>query len=264
MQVAFTIKELREQLNLKNCRTIWRENDFDNIEDIVPHLPRPRKRLTELMLNSLKQGNITHECSNYKIFKPIFFRSPKKFFINSAKQVSGVMLTCNKLQGDSWETQKCFATDSTEILNCGLVFRSIGYTSIKVDNDLPFYSGIVPNDKGYVLNTNSDDKLAKLYVAGWLGTGPVGVILHTMGNAFQVAKVICDDLKNIKHYNRDGFSAIQKIMNNDQIVDWEGWERINKFEIEQGQAKGKTREKICSISKMIEIAKSSDILSDVN
>ncbi|KAJ0181112.1 hypothetical protein K1T71_003197 [Dendrolimus kikuchii] len=260
LQVAFTIKELREQLNLKNCQTVWRENDFDNIEDTVPHLPRPRKRLTELMLKSFKQGNVLDDCSKYKIFKPIFFRSPKKFLINTDKQVTGVLLACNKLHGDNWVTQKCLATDDTEILNCGLVFRSIGYTSVQADNELSFDNGVVPNDKGCVLDDNSEDKLAKLYVAGWLGTGPVGVILHTMGNAFQVAKVMCDDLKNVKHDKRDGFSAISRIMNSDQIVDWNGWERINKYEIEQGQSKGKPREKICNVNKMIEVAKCNDML----
>lgn len=31
LQVAFTIKELREMLKLPNCATIWREQDFEGI-----------------------------------------------------------------------------------------------------------------------------------------------------------------------------------------------------------------------------------------
>lgn len=253
LQVAFTIKELREQLKLKNCYTVWRENDFKNIECVVPKLPRPRKRLTELMLKSLSEKNILSEANNNKIFKPIFLRSPKSFLISSNKQLAGIVLTCNKLIGDNWETQKCEPTNDTEVLNCGLAFRSIGYTSIQADKELIFSNGIVPNDNGSVIEEYCSDDLAKLYVAGWLGTGPVGVILHTMGNAFQVAKVICNDLSNVGH-GREGFSAISKIINNDQIVDWNGWERIDKYEIEQGQLKGKPREKICSVDKMLEIA----------
>lgn len=255
LQVAFTIKELREQLKLKNCRTIWKENDFADVEKMVPDLPRPRKRLTELMLKSLNEKQTMTNDSNIKYFKPVFFRSPNKFLVDDKKQLTGVELICNRLVGESLEDQKCVPTAEKEILNCNLAFRSIGYKSVQADKGLVLRHGFVTNEKGIVENASSN--LAKLYVAGWLGTGPVGVILHTMGNAFQVAKVIHENLNNIDDCNKGGFEEIKKIIdkNNSIVIDWNGWEKIDKYEKEQGKILGKPREKICSVEKMVEIAK---------
>lgn len=260
LQVAFTIKELREQLKLNNCRTEWRQSDFQNIIDIVSELPRPRKRLTELMLKSLTEMNNPNDIVNKKCFRPLFFRSPQQFFVDDNKKLIGMDLSCNRLVGDKWYEQQCIPTDEKETINCGLALRSIGYKSIKVDKDLEFNNGVVVNDKGFVKDKNSKG-IGKLYVAGWLGTGPVGVILHTMGNAFQVAKLIGEDLNKNKDHHKfsstTGFTAIKNLIEkNTSIVHWDGWQKIDKYEIEQGKLRGKPREKICSVNKMIEIANS--------
>ncbi|XP_059049222.1 NADPH:adrenodoxin oxidoreductase, mitochondrial [Achroia grisella] len=256
LQVAFTIKELREQLKLSNCQTVWRKTDFEGLGNIVNDLPRPRKRLTELMLKSVSEFEDTSINDNNKLFKPIFFRTPNKFLVNNDRKIMGIELTCNELQGTKLEEQKCVPTSNSEILNCSLAFRSIGYKCVKADNDIIFNSkGLVANNKGVV--DNNSDTLAKVYVAGWLGTGPVGVILHTMGNAFQVAKVMCDDLKNISSFSsKSGFEEIENtyLKSNNPIINWEGWEKIDKYEVEQGKLRNKPREKVCSIEKMINIA----------
>lgn len=255
LQVAFTIKELREQLKLKNCRTIWRDSDLEGVSDVVPTLQRPRKRLTELMLKSFNESN-EQTNGEKNLLRPIFFRSPNKFMVDDKRNLTGIELICNNLVGEKFEEQRCVPTDEKEIINCGLAFRSIGYKSVKADDQLVFANGLVVNDGGCVVDNSKD--LAKLYVAGWLGTGPVGVILHTMGNAFQVAKTVCEDLKTMDYtYRRDGFEEVRKLISpfNSDIISWEHWEKIDKYEIEQGKAKGKPREKVCDVKKMIEICK---------
>lgn len=243
---------------MKNCSTIWRENDFKGVEETIPNLARPRKRLTELMIKSLKEDHKKQEDDlNQKYFMPIFFRSPNKFLVNENQELTGIELKCNRLVGDKLEDQKCVPTGEMEVLKCGLAFRSIGYRSTPVDRDLIFTPyGTVANDKGCVTVDNSSH-LAKVYVAGWLGTGPVGVILHTMGNAFHVAKTVCEDLKNENCLDkRGGFEEVRKTISpgNNEIVDWKGWEKIDKHEVDQGKSKGKPREKICSVKEMLEIA----------
>lgn len=260
LQVAFTIKELREQVNLLNCKTVWREKDFEGISNIVGSLGRPRKRLTELMLKSV-QDSLKHNSNKAtKCFRPIFFRSPIKFLTDDKNYVKGIELVCNKLIGDNLEQQRCIPTDEKEVLDCSLVFRSIGYKSINADKDIRFNSnGFVKNENGRVLENSEQTCLGRLYVAGWLGTGPVGVILHTMGNAFQVAKSICEDLKKFgdnPYPAKGGFEEIRReLLKTDHIiVDWQGWERIDKYEIEQGRKYGKPREKVCSVEMMLKIA----------
>lgn len=257
LHVAFTIKELREQVKLKNCTTVWRKEDFVGVEDAVTKLQRPRKRLTELMLSSLQESTLQSN-NNYPIFRPIFYRSPLKFLINKQRSLVGIELSCNKLIGDSIEEQKCIATEETELLNCSLAFRSIGYKSIKVDDDLNFCNGVVANDKGRIIDNKGSDE-ARLYVAGWLGTGPVGVILHTMSNAFQVAKIMSQDLQESEqNCTKGGFEQLKKdvLKTRSPVVDWNGWEKIDAYEIEQGKKLGKPREKLTTIEKMIEVAMS--------
>lgn len=253
LQVAFTIKELREQLKIPFCQTVWRKNDFDGVSEVASALARPRKRLTELMLKSLNEHS--EDSKPEKYFKPIFHRSPDKFIVDSKNNVMGVQLTCNQMAGSLDKDPKYLPTDEKEIINCSLAIRSIGYKSVNVDKDLIIGdNGSVANDKGRILDPSND--LAKLYVAGWLGTGPVGVILHTMGNAFQVAKAIQEDLETGQSTeNKGGFAEVRKaISDNLKIVDWKGWENIDKYEIEMGKKLGKPREKICCVSEMLEKA----------
>ena len=49
MHVSFTIKEVREMVNLAGCRPMLDKTDFVGVKEIVPKLKRPRKRLTELL-----------------------------------------------------------------------------------------------------------------------------------------------------------------------------------------------------------------------
>ena len=44
----------------------------------------------------------------------------------------------------------------------------------------------------------SGDIIPGLYCSGWVKTGPVGVILTTMDNAFETAELIVEDFKQGK------------------------------------------------------------------
>lgn len=244
LQAAFTIKELREMLNLANCKTYWNASDFKGIQDIVPKLTRPRKRITELMLKSL-----TEDSKGSKLFKPIFFRAPLE--IIGTTNVEKVKLGITKLEGDDLLAQKAVLTDRIEILNSNMSVMSIGYKSVQADSDIPFdiSRGVVKNIHGKVVNG--------VYVTGWLGTGPTGVILTTMNNAFAVAESIIDELQHGKALTEEkqGYDLIAKLLktNNVQVVTWRNWQNIDKFEQEEGKKIGKPRRKILDIKKMLEI-----------
>ena len=52
LEVAFTIKELREMVNLKGCTPRFDPSIFEPIKALLPGLQRPRKRLTELLVKT--------------------------------------------------------------------------------------------------------------------------------------------------------------------------------------------------------------------
>lgn len=247
LQAAFTIKELREMLKLPNCTTRWRSSDFKGVEAYVSKLERPKKRITELMLKSLKDSS-NDISKDSKIFKPIFYRSPIEF--QGVENVQSLSTAVCTLLGDDLFKQTAVLTDERELFDCGLAITSIGYQSVPVDGDLPFNK-----ETGTLDNKNS--KISDgVYTTGWVATGPTGVILTTMGNAFATADLILNDLNNILKENKAGFDIIKTHLEGHQIVSWQDWLKIDKFEVESGQKVGKSREKVVDIKKMLHIAAS--------
>ncbi|CAK9815629.1 NADPH:adrenodoxin oxidoreductase, mitochondrial [Anthophora plagiata] len=244
LQAAFTIAELREILKLDNCRSYWRTDDFVNIKQIVNTLPRPRKRLTELMLKYLEEAPLdTRKVT--KELHPIFLRNPVKFL--GSDSINGIELSINRLEGDNISTQHAVSTGAFEIISCGLAFRSIGYKSVQIDTSIPFDTRI-----GRVKNVTGKVK-DKLYAAGWVATGPIGVILSTMTNAFQVGTLMNKEL--LVTESKPGFVDLSKMLNQKgiHVVSYNDWKKIDKAECENGKKLGKPREKMVDIKEMLEI-----------
>ncbi|XP_023247912.1 NADPH:adrenodoxin oxidoreductase, mitochondrial [Copidosoma floridanum] len=247
LQAAFTIAELRELLKLDNCKTCWRADDFDGIKEIVPNLVRPRKRLTELMLKSVE--DVASDVRQWeKEFHPIFLRSPVE--ILGSKRVERVRFCVNELVGEDMLKQTAKPTNKFEEVPCGLVIRSIGYKSNQIDGYVPvdLKNGKVLNSAGKVENN--------LYAAGWVATGPTGVILSTMTDAFRVAQLMARELKVVGH--KPGYHELRKVLLQKNIhpITYEGWQKIDEEECNRGKKLGKPREKIVDISEMLKIASS--------
>lgn len=196
------------------------------------------------MLKSLGEQSSRKNAAGQKQFLPLFLRAPKSIADHEME------FAITELQENS-----AVATKATERLPADLILRSIGYKSSCADAGINFDShrGHVCNQQGRVLQNNESQTVEPgLYVAGWLGTGPTGVILTTMNGAFAVAKTICDDIA-AKSFDisssKPGFEP-----GNKRVVTWEGWRRIDQFETDAGKSKGKPREKISSIPEMLRIA----------
>lgn len=245
LQAAYTTAELREIIKLEKCKTFWRPDDFTNVKDVLPNLARPRRRLTELMLQSLEKSSQDSEKFD-KELHPIFLRSPIEF--QGAKTLDSVKFSINRLKGDDILKQQAEATEKIEEIPCGLALRSIGYKSLPIDESVEFdlKKGRVVNSSGKV-----DDNI---YAAGWVATGPTGVILSTMNNAFAIGAMIHKEIHFTE--NKSGSTALKDILHKKgiQIVTYEDWEKIDREEMERGKALGKPREKIVNISEMLEIA----------
>lgn len=255
LQAAFTIKELREMLKLPNVNTIWRDKDLVGIDEVlISKLPRAKKRITELMLKSATSSEYIHSAAS-KQFSPIFFRSPTHIeATNENKDIHLIVNTVN-------ERESAVATDQTEIVKTEMILRSIGYKSRNVTHESDSLNfdrskGLVLNENGRVLKTNGydDDKYERgLYVSGWLGTGPVGVILSTMSNSFAVASHLCKDVQQnvVDCSSKPGLDLAKY----SSTISWSDWQKIDKYEVEKGALVGKPREKILDVTKMLEITK---------
>jgi len=252
LQVSFTIKELREQTKLPGCASILKIEDFEGIEELIPNMTRPARRLTELMLQTAKVPRDAHSAD--RTWELMFLRSPVEFIDDGSGSVSEVKLGINALEGPSDKT-RAVPTGRTETVASGLVLRSIGYKSVQIDPELPFDKsrGVVPNVDGRVTG------LPGVYCCGWVQSGPVGVILTTMTAAFATGKAIVQDIKSgglPTQHSKLGSKHIVDLLQKKgkRSVSFADWKKIDAEEIRRGAALGKPREKIRGVEEMLRIA----------
>lgn len=243
--MSFTTKELRELLNLTDTRPLFHSEDMKNIPEIIPKLVRPRKRLTELLVEKYENPPKTGQ----KTLELVFLRSPKKFI--GQNRIEKIELGINKLTGDDLLEKKATDTGKTEIIHTDLVVQSVGYKSVQVDKTVPFDA-----DKGVAKSINGriDEGF---YAAGWLASGPRGVLVDTMQNAFAIAALVLEDIeKGVVRERKPGFDHIKPVLEGIQIVFWSDWLKIDAYEQREGKKRGKPREKVVDINEMLKIAAS--------
>lgn len=260
VQIACTIKELREMVNLPNTKPEMVAADFEGVTEALKDLPRPRKRLTELMLKTALDipGEKEQEKRNKatRIWGLRFFRSPVEILADpDNKKTAGIRLAVNKLEG-SGERARAVLSGEVEDMTCGLVISSIGYKSLLIDPSVPFdsHKAIVPNSMGRI------QQAAGLYCSGWLKTGPTGVIATTMNNSFDTARSLVEDMDSGTldvTAAKPGSQSISALLEKRGVkpVTFSDWEKIDSVEMKRGEATGKPREKLLTVEEMLKVAR---------
>ncbi|XP_048448489.1 NADPH:adrenodoxin oxidoreductase, mitochondrial-like [Rhincodon typus] len=222
-------------------------------------LPRPRKRLTELMIKTALEKSsgkeAEYQAAAAKEWGLQFLRSPLEIIpSNDGKRVAGIRLSVNKVEGLG-ESAKFVQTEDVEDLECGLVLSSIGYKSYPIDPCIPFdhQLGIIPNNFGRVLHAPG------LYCSGWVKRGPTGVIVTTMHDGFETAETVLEDVRSgllDVSASKGGSKVIEALLKQRGIrpVTFPEWEKIDNVEVANGEKAGKPREKLLDVQQMIEVA----------
>ncbi|XP_048575740.1 NADPH:adrenodoxin oxidoreductase, mitochondrial isoform X2 [Nematostella vectensis] len=266
LQVAFTVKELREMTKLAGVRAVFSPGDVAPIKDLLPTIARPRKRLTELMVKTALDKSTPQEqerqAAATREWEVKFLRSPVEVLPTpDGTGVAGIRLQVNKLVEGANGSVRAVGTDVTEDISCGIVLRSIGYKSLPIDESTPFdhKRGVIPTNKGRVISLTGDAIVPGLYCSGWVGHGPVGVIATTMNDAYATGQTVVEDINSglLKaESSKKGFLSVQTLLSSRGVrtVSFTQWERIDQLEIKRGESKGKPREKIVSVEEMMGIA----------
>ncbi|XP_014111257.1 PREDICTED: NADPH:adrenodoxin oxidoreductase, mitochondrial [Pseudopodoces humilis] len=264
LQVAFTIKELREMINLPGTRAVLDPADFTGLESAVKDAPRPRRRLTDLMIKTALEKPVEMQAAAAgaaaagaaapREWGLKFQRSPQEVLPSAdGRRARGIRMALTRLEG-SGDSAKAIPTGDVEELECGLVLSSIGYRSLPLDPAVPFDSqrGVIPNSSGRV------EGVPGLYCSGWVKRGPTGVIITTMNDSFDTAQSVLEDLQggvlDISP-SREGFGLVESILHSRGVrpVSFSDWEKIDAAEVARGKAAGKPREKIVDPVEMLQI-----------
>ncbi|EZF16330.1 hypothetical protein H112_05772 [Trichophyton rubrum D6] len=290
MQAAFTIKEVRELMQLP---LVGFEPIASNLlppDSIISGLPRANKRITQL----LAKGSPTSLESSAKKWSLDFLLSPRSFHSSSENPGRLSHITFSRNQLDPADPYSPSASISPHLADDGkvahidisasLCFRSIGYKACPLPGldelAVPFDAsrGLIPNDgQGRVLTTipsaSEGDSVPThvpgVYCAGWVKRGPTGVIAATMTDAFATADAIAADWE----VHRDRGSNKMEFLNSrsgeestglgwDGVrpdaekrglwpTSWKDWEEIDRVERDRGQTRGKPREKFALVDDML-------------
>ncbi|KAJ7987855.1 hypothetical protein DPEC_G00330890 [Dallia pectoralis] len=259
LQVACTIKELREMVSLPGTRPQMEASDFEGIAKTLKALPRPRKRLTELLLKAAvetpEEKELERRNSAQKAWGFRFLRSPVEILPSAdLTRTTGIRLAVNRLESkgeDVWAV----ATGEVEDVECGLVISSIGYKSLPIDPAVPFDARkhIIPNTMGRVQQS------AGLYCSGWVKRGPTGVIATTMNDSFDTARTLLHDMdqgtldiSTVKGGSKEVTALLEK--RGVKPVLFSDWEKIDSEESRRGETRGKPREKLLDVGEMLKVA----------
>ncbi|XP_060167456.1 NADPH:adrenodoxin oxidoreductase, mitochondrial isoform X2 [Lycium barbarum] len=267
-QAAFTTKELRELLGIKDLSIKIRQADLSKTPADEEELKnnRIKRRIHELLSKAATPA--ASVCSpGQKELHFVFFRKPDRFLESDCRSghAAGLRMerTILKEDVDSGK-QIAVGTGLFEEMGCGLVLKSVGYKSIPVDG-LPFdhHKGIVPNIQGRVLSEASGNAQVEkgLYVCGWLKRGPTGIIATNLYCAEETVASISEDVVTGVVTSRSGLSkpgrqGLLELLDNRnvKIVPFGSWEKIDNEEQRRGSLKNKPREKLTSWQDLLEVA----------
>ncbi|KAK6346866.1 NADPH-adrenodoxin reductase [Orbilia brochopaga] len=263
LQVAFTIKEVRELMRL--AAVGFKPIDPTLISRPLEDLPRPQKRLLETVITGSKQ------YPDLKNWGLSFFSSPRKFLSSSAapSKLSHIRFENTEPDPDSIN-ERVRGTGVTKDVYASLAFRSIGYRSQPlqgmVEAGVPFdrRRGIISNSLGRVVKPapgGGEMQVPGLYTTGWVRRGPTGVIASTMIDAFDAGDNIVNDWRTGVEFlgknrkNKAGWDAVkvQHQKRGIKAVHWNDWDKIDEAEKQRGQKVGKEREKFGTVDEMLAV-----------
>jgi ferredoxin/flavodoxin---NADP+ reductase len=258
-QAAFTNPELRELGELKRADVIVDPAELELDEHSAAWLESddadPTARRNVEILRDYAQrppGSRSHRIELR------FLRSPVEVLGDDEGPVSGLRVVRNRIEADDSGRLRAVSTGEEEVIQCGLVLRSIGYRGNPLPG-VPFDErrGLIPNEAGRVLGEDGEP-LPGEYAVGWIKRGPSGVIgTNKKDAADTVARVVEDaeadrlneppspDPEEIEAWLQESVSG---------LVTWEGWQAIDEHERGLGEPHGRPRVKLVRVPEMIAVA----------
>jgi ferredoxin--NADP+ reductase len=154
-------------------------------------------------------------------------------------------------------------TDEREVVECGIVFRSVGYHGVGIPG-VPYdeRSGTIPNEGGRVLD-ESGTPVPGLYCAGWIKRGPTGVIGTNKKDATETVEHLLEDARAGRLTPPTAEDTLDDLLASRgvEVVTYDGWERIDAVERASGERQGRPRVKLCTWDELLATARSSSQLS---
>jgi ferredoxin--NADP+ reductase len=258
-QAAFTNPELLELGELKRSDVIVHPEEVDLDEHSARWLEEHGDKTSRRNVEILRDYSQREPSGKSHRIELRFLRSPLEIIGDDEEgPVTGIRVVHNRIEPDDKGNLRAVATGEEEMIECGLVLRSIGYRGRPLP-DVPFDErrGLIRNDGGRV-TADDGSPVPGEYVVGWIKRGPSGVIGTNKKDASDtVARVLEDaeagalnepaaaDGEGVEEWLRSQVPG---------LVTWSGWQSIDRHETTAGEPHGRPRVKLVSVAEMQRIA----------
>lgn len=261
-QAKFTSKELREFLSIENCNAVVEAAELElnpqSEREIADKAGAMGKKNLELFRQMTGGGGKPRVC------RFTFLKSPVR--LEGAARLERVVFAENSLSGEAF-AQAARPTGGTFALECGLLFRSIGYRGVAIEG-VPFDDkrGVFPNDAGRMIenagsagSAEKDAVMRGVYTAGWIKRGPSGIIGTNRACAVETVGSLLDDWPQLQAPGaapKPGAAKLYEILDGRGVrhINYAQWQAIDAAEIRRGEPKQKPREKFTRIEEMLAAA----------
>jgi ferredoxin--NADP+ reductase len=260
-QAAFTNPELRELADLKRTDVIVDpaevELDEASARWLEEHGDPTAQRNVEMLQAYARQAP---QGRSHRL-ELRFLRSPVEVVGDGDDgRVTALRVVRNRLEPQADGSLRAIPTGEEEILQCGLVLRSIGYRGRPLP-DVPFDErrGLIRNAGGRVCDEGGMPHRGE-YAVGWIKRGPSGVIGTNKKDAADTVTHILEDRDAGRLgepdpglADREGIEAWLR-ERVPALVSWAGWQLIDAHETGLGEPQGRPRVKLVRVPEMIAVA----------
>jgi ferredoxin/flavodoxin---NADP+ reductase len=241
-QASWTTQELKEMGELAGADVVVDAAELEGADEDDTHTHRNMEVLREFAAREPTGRPV--------VIRFLFFRSPVA--IHGDGKVEAIELVRNRLEEQDGRLV-AVPTDEHETLECGLVFRSVGYRGVGLP-DLPFdeRGGTILNEGGRIVGE------PRAYCAGWIKRGPTGIIGTNKKDATETIKLLLDDLEHgrIDHSDEATAEAVESLLAERGVnaVMYAGWASIDELERTAGEKLGRPRVKLRTWEELLEAA----------
>ena len=255
-QAAFTNPEVRElgELAGADVSAIPEEVELDELTRQA--LERAPDRATQKKVEILKEYSRRAPTGKPKRLVMRFLVSPVELLDDGRGGVGRMRLVKNRLYATATGTLQPKATGEFEELPVGLVFRSVGYRGVPLPG-VPFNEdwGVILNEKGRVLDSQTKQPLVGQYTAGWIKRGPTGVIGTNKPDAAETVSGMLEDLARDIHLRPADPTphAVERMVRErqPQYLSYQDWLKLDDIETGRGKETGRPRVKFTRVKDML-------------
>jgi ferredoxin--NADP+ reductase len=249
-QAKFTTRELQELMELPDCSIEVAEDGLHVGDTCRRELEESPAGAPARNVELFRRLGCAAATSTQKRIVFHFCKSPVE--ITGPERVRGLVFERNILSGSVFH-QSAQGTRSFGSIDCGLVFRSIGYRGRSLPG-VPFdeQRGVIPNCDGRVSGC------AGLYVTGWIKRGPSGLIGTNRADSVATVNALLADATILTREQKPGPQGLLKRLSRDglRVVDYADWLRIDAYELDRGRRTGRNRDKCTDTREMLEVLSS--------